>query len=381
MKVKVLSLLLASCLVAVAAWLVHVPNPVPADEIPEKYRGTVAKGLEYLAKNQHKDGHWQGDDGKHPVAMTGLVGLALLMEGSNAEKGKYSANIRQAVDWLMEKSDAKRDGLIFSGHASETDRYMEGHGLATLFLAGALTGTEGERNKKLSSGLKDSVKYIVKAQSSRGGWYRTSKVEGHDLDAILATVIQIQALQAAENSGIAVPDKVVKFAQEYLKNAIGENEEKAKDGKSRSQPAEVAGALACRVNSIAPNQINSEVRRFNDGLCKKWFNDCRSAIPVGRAIQFGRDDVTHYYYAQAVFLNGDGWKDYRAAMFDHLLDKQNKDGSWPAGDGFGVGPIYSTAVWCTILQLDNSSHPSTLQPGSVTITLSRPEVWQRRTVG
>src|SRR3974390_219721 len=85
MKAKVLILLLAGCLLAVAAWLVHTPAPKPAkaDEIPEKYKDTVAKGLAYLVKHQHEDGHWEGDDGKHPVAMTGLVGIALLMEKDN----------------------------------------------------------------------------------------------------------------------------------------------------------------------------------------------------------------------------------------------------------------------------------------------------------
>jgi hypothetical protein len=44
MKTKVLFFLLAACLLALAAWLVRVPNPVQADDIPEKYRDTVSKG-------------------------------------------------------------------------------------------------------------------------------------------------------------------------------------------------------------------------------------------------------------------------------------------------------------------------------------------------
>ena len=137
MKTKILFFLLASCLLALAVWFVHVPNPTEADDVPEKYRDTVHEGLEYLVKNQFKDGHWEGDDGKHPVAMTGLAGLALLMERNiehedgrrpTVGKAKYSANIRKAVDWLMDQSQAGRDGLIFSEHASETARYMQGHG-------------------------------------------------------------------------------------------------------------------------------------------------------------------------------------------------------------------------------------------------------------
>src|ERR1700678_3941043 len=112
MKSKVLFIFLAGCLLALTIWLTHVPNQAQADDVPEKYRATVSKGLEYLAGKQHKDGHWEGDDGKHPVAMTGLAGLALLMERKTTSRGdlvlreewKYAANIRKAVKWLMDKS-------------------------------------------------------------------------------------------------------------------------------------------------------------------------------------------------------------------------------------------------------------------------------------
>ena len=90
----------------------------------------------------------------------------------------------------------------------------------------------------------------------------------------------------------------------------------------------------------------------------KWFTYCKNEISVGRDIEFGRDEVIHYYYAQAAFSFGDNWTGYRTFTFDHLQSHQNKDGSWPAGNGIGVGPVYSTAVWCTILQLDNYSHPT-----------------------
>src|SRR3984885_4009419 len=103
MRTRIVSLLLASSLVALAVWLVHAPSAAQADDVPEKYRDTVQKGLEHLVKNQHKDAPWGGDDGKRPVARTGLVGLALLMEKKEDRRGgttrvvsnlKNSANIR-----------------------------------------------------------------------------------------------------------------------------------------------------------------------------------------------------------------------------------------------------------------------------------------------
>src|SRR5262245_24793680 len=91
-----------------------VPAWSGADEIPEKYRETVRKGLDYIAKQQFKDGHWGANGDQYPLAMTGLAGMALLMEGSTTREGKYATNINKAVNWLMERSmrDGNRNGLI-----------------------------------------------------------------------------------------------------------------------------------------------------------------------------------------------------------------------------------------------------------------------------
>jgi len=297
------------------------------------------------------------------VVTTALAGLALVMEkekpngydfGEGSGKAKYAANIRKAADWLMDKSQAGRDGLIFSEHPSETARYMEGHGLAVLFFAGVCKDERDDvRRKKLNHVLVQAVKYIVKSQSSQGGWYHTSKVEGHDLDSVLPTVIQIQALQAAENAGIPVPAEAINDAQEYLKTALGIDEAGARAGQNPGGPVETAAALACSFGRFG---------RSHD-LCKQWFKYCDSVIPRGRHIKLGRDELTHYYYAQALFNHGnDSWSAYRTAMVDRLQSAQNKDGSWPPADGISVGQVYATALWCIILQLDARRHPSTPPP-------------------
>src|SRR5581483_6965736 len=64
-------------------------GPARGDELPDKYKEVVKKGLEYLAKQQFKDGHWGANGDQYPVSMTGLAGLAMLMEGSTIREGKY----------------------------------------------------------------------------------------------------------------------------------------------------------------------------------------------------------------------------------------------------------------------------------------------------
>src|SRR6516225_6831271 len=101
-------------ILVLAAVLVLGVSAARTDEVPEKYRDTIRKGLDWLVKQQHKDGHWDVQTGQYPTAMTALAGMALLMEGSTVREGKYSRNIRRAADWLMEKSQrsGNRNGLI-----------------------------------------------------------------------------------------------------------------------------------------------------------------------------------------------------------------------------------------------------------------------------
>jgi hypothetical protein len=49
------------------------------------------------------------------------------------------------------------------------------------------------------------------------------------------------------------------------------------------------------------------------------------------------------------------WKKYKEATFKNLKSSQNKgDGSWA---GAQVGPVFATAIYCSILQLDKGTLP------------------------
>ncbi len=51
---------------------------------------------------------------------------------------------------------------------------------------------------------------------------------------------------------------------------------------------------------------------------------------------------------------GKAWEDYRAKVFARILQEQNPDGSWVQGY---IGPVYTTAINLTILQLENAALP------------------------
>src|SRR5438105_13621585 len=96
--------------VIVLGLVVFSAAPARADELPKKWQDMADRGLEWLAKQQFRDGHWEAAGGQFSSAMTGVAGTTLLMAGSTMREGKYADNIRRAVDWLMRHSQP--NGLI-----------------------------------------------------------------------------------------------------------------------------------------------------------------------------------------------------------------------------------------------------------------------------
>src|SRR6059058_6017461 len=87
----------------VAVALLLAAPAARAEEVPAEYRATIAKGLDWMVKQQQKDGHWAAFNEQYPVTMTALGGMSLLCEGSTIREGKYKDNIRRATEWLMER--------------------------------------------------------------------------------------------------------------------------------------------------------------------------------------------------------------------------------------------------------------------------------------
>ena len=159
-----------------------------AEELAPEYQAAIKKGLEWVAKQQHRDGHWEANGGQYPTSMTALAAMTMLMEGSTLREGKYSDNLRRAVDWLMDRTQP--NGLIGNpNNQTESARYMYGHGFSLLFLS-CVYGEEedGDRRKKLERILTKAVEFTGKAQTNRGGWGYVSAADGGDFDEGSVTI-------------------------------------------------------------------------------------------------------------------------------------------------------------------------------------------------
>jgi hypothetical protein len=326
-------------------------RPARSEGVLAKYRELIDKGLAHLGKTQLNDGHWEGNNGQYPTAITALAGMAMLMEGSTVGDGKYADPIRKAVDWLIERSQP--NGLL--GNSNDNNAgigYLFGHGYAMLFMASAYGQEEdGDRRHKLEKILTKAVEFTAHAQTIHGGWGYVTASEG------ASTIVQLQGLRAARNAGIVVPKKLIDI--DYLRKcttARGGVIYSITGGGGSDSPALTAAALACMLTA----------GEYDSDLAKKWLKFCQQTIPIDKP-DLPFNDFEYYYYAQALYILGDEgyeklfpgskpadqltWSMYRETMFDAILSRQAEDGSWNSA----IGPLYSTACILTILQLDNGA--------------------------
>jgi len=339
-----------------------------ADEILDAdVRKAIDKGLDWLAGQQFKDGHWEGQGGQWSPPMTAIAGMSLLMEGSTMREGKFADRIRRAVDWLVDR--VRPNGLIADPRSQiEAQRYMYGHGFGMLFLASVYGEEEdGDRRKKLEDVLTRAVDFCGKAQNSKGGWGYVSAADGNDFAEGSVTVTQMQGLRAARNAGIPVPKSVIDKARDYLeKCTFPDGQVGYYIGRRAITPGLTSAGVACMFNA----------GEYSSPVVKKWLNYCQSAItPLGSGGgRAGHDEYTHYYYAQCIYILGEEgyaklypdskiserltWSKYRAETFQHMVKSQNADGTWNSGTAwFNIGPVYVTAVYLAILQLDKGTLP------------------------
>jgi len=341
-----------------------------AEDLPPEYRTMLDNGLDYLAKQQARDGHWEAGGGQFATAMTGVAGTTLLMEGSTLREGKYSENIRRAVDYLV-KHAQKDTGLI--GGINDPNQglgYLYGHGFSMLFLSQVYGEEEdAERRKQLEEILNKAVKFCVLAQTDRGGWGYLSAKDGNNFDEGSVSVTQVQALRACRNAGIVVPKQAIDMVHKYLKDCTtpkgGVIYSLASGGGAQAGAERPTITVAAIASMFSTGEYDSD-------LAKKWLKFVKPIVPIDTVgqEQFGHSEYTQYYYGQVIYMLGeDGyaklfpdsraddrlqWSKYRKAFFAFLQRTQQKDGSWR---GTPIGPVWTSSCFLTVLQLDHGTLP------------------------
>jgi len=313
-----------------------------------KVEQAVSRALDYLAREQRPKGYWEANVGQYRVAMTALAGMALLGEGSTSTSGKYAKNISRAVDWLIDTANPETGLIGFKGDY----HYTYGHGFSMLFLSQVYGEEEdAERRASIKRVLIRAVDFSKDAQTTRGGWGYVSAKDGRDFDEGSTCITQVQGLRACRNSGIPVPKAVIDRAKKYIQDCQGPDGGIVYSFMNRgaSRPPITAAAVAAMFNS----------GEYDGDMVKKMLAYCEKNVWPGTGGQlhgdWGHWHYAHYYFSQVMYRRGgEGWKKYYGQISKEILRKQSASGEWK--EGF-VGPVYTTAINATILQLENGYLP------------------------
>jgi hypothetical protein len=282
--------------------------------------------------------------------MTALSGLAMLCEGSTVTQGKYSENIRRAVDYILRQSNP--NGLI--GDPLRDDRYTYGHGFSMLFLSQVLGDEEDEdRRAELIDVLTRAVIFTGQAQTEAGGWGYVSAKDGGGFDEGSTTITQVQGLRGCRNAGIPVPKEIIDKAVKYIKDCTlpdGAVQYSSKGGGGR--PAITAAAIACLFNA----------GEYDDDFVPRMMKYCEQNLGQDTRNSYGHWHYAHFYYSQVQYREGgQKWETYRNEIEAKLLREAKevtlgeKTGvEWDQGF---IGPVYTTALNLIMLQMDNAALP------------------------
>ena len=156
----------------------------------------------------------------------------------------------------------------------------------------------------------------------------------------------MQGLRGCRNAGIPVPKKIIGEGHQvhpFLHPPDGGVQYNSKGGGAR--PAISAAAIACLFN--AGEYDNEFVPKLQD-YCRKNLDNISNQ-------GFGHWHYAHYYYAQVRYREGGkSWEEYRDKVYERLVKEISPEGCWTQGY---VGPVFTTAVNLTILQLENANLP------------------------
>jgi RNA polymerase sigma factor (sigma-70 family) len=312
------------------------PRSARAPARSNKADAAVGAGLQWLVRQQARDGHWSLVGA--PANDTAATALALLplLQASAPRPGAglflpYAEPVERGLRALVRFQ--QKDGGFVGG--------MYAHALATWAVC------EGYRRMDdpwLREPAQRALAYIAWAQHPLGGWRYTPGAPGDTS----VTALQVLALSAGRAAGLDVPEAVGKKASAYLDTAAyaGGSAYGYIPG-SGGTPAMAAAGLLCRFELGG--------RPAPAALAKGLANLQKLAPPGG--------PVNLYFYHYATRLmraaGGADWQRWQPAMRHWLLTRQNltasgaDHGSWsPQGDAFGQagGRLLITSLALLTLQ-------------------------------
>lgn len=370
--------------IALCGLLLAVAQEPPAEISDDAVREAVAGGIEYLLETQNEDGSWGGVTNAtmtsgfaNPmtyhcwdVGTTALAAKALLELGSGEE---IDAAVDRGLDFLVENADLKRPaewdvdnvwGLVY--------------GLDTLAVAARHPRyADTDRGEVLREAGQVMIRGLERYGSPRGGWGYYANPNANwmpEWATSFTTAVGLIALVEARETGLKVPDKLLKAAVRSVERCRQPN-----------------GAYTYSVNAIprhlrmeSINQVKGSLGRIqvcNYALTRAGAELPEDAMEVGiqqffkhhKFLDVGRNKPIpheayyavaayfylfgHYYAAHVIdTMPEDARVRYGQLLRHEILKCRQKDGSFwdfwiasntkPYGTAFSILSLASTVeVW------------------------------------
>jgi len=318
----------------------------------------IAQGLDFLARQQNKDGSWGGENGT--VGISSLALLAFLGAGHQMGRGPYGRAIRLGVDYLLRNSlpPGRRDPRMSSfgkpaGYIyvpTDRDSRMHGHGYATQVLAlvygSGRVGTA--RAQQLLAKIARAVRVIEECQTVTGGWgYEPNNSTFHEGSV---TVTVVQALRLSRDAGFVVDKDVIDRGLKYLRaSQKSDGSFKYALMEDRSTPALTAAAITA-MNGFG-EYYSSSIKAGLAYIEDSYRRDAHSILwPY----------YSNYYAAQAFYrAGGQRWRMWRREIVPRILRTQRR-GRWDDAETTHArshGAAYATALSCLALSVQDGYLP------------------------
>ena len=348
-------------------------------EITPESEAALARGLDWLARNQGRDGNWESND----LGLVGMGALAFLAAGHLPGRGKHGDVVQRSLDHMV--SRAQRSGKL---NIADAHRDMYNHGLAT-FVLGQAQGMTTVQDQRLNNVLARALRLIADTQCQDGGWdYRAIRQpNGHDLSL---AVMQAKALRSAMDCGFDVAPEVVDqaiqsvrehYSPKNISRSASEAEQMRVPGQFTYTKGGGSGTIAMAAAGVVCLQ---EFGQYDDWRIEKNMVVIGESIrqlqkPRGRDGTMPFDAYTLYYVAQALYqVGGNHWETNYPKLRDFVVASQmvnagnvGEHGSWHdrgVGGGGRVsgkqGQLYATSVACFLLAIPNRYLPI-LQEGRI----------------
>ncbi len=299
----------------------------------------------------------QKSQGRGHLGVTAICGMAFLASGHLPDRGEHGARVQRTIDYLL--AHREENGLL-----TDSGTRMYSHAFATLFLA-EVYGMAGGAHCKQA--LEGAVNLIVDSQNQHGGWRYNPFDRETDLSV---TVCQLQALRAARNIGIKVPDDTVERAIAYVKqsqtrgprrtrfsrrgnvgSAGGQFYYKIHGRGAYEKPDEFAINAAALTALASAGVYDKDLHEPTLDFLERAYGETADYYASHYFFWYG-----NYYACQAFFqTGGTRFARYYERLQRDLLAMQQPDGRW-RGE-VGPGDEFATAVACLLLALPQQYLP------------------------